>query len=119
MYILSYAIATIYGVRQTYGKFGVLPNLKASGGILLSGLAAAPTIALVQLDRLGAGVVNLIVGGLLYVLLFLTLAPVTKAVDREGILNLRTLLGHIPLLVRLVDPVFNYESKLLTVMKRE
>ena len=44
-----------------------LHRLRASGRIILAALgAAAPTLGLIQLDGAGVGVVNLVVGGLLY-----------------------------------------------------
>jgi len=96
------------------------PDLKAGGKILLAALAAAiPTIVLIQLDGAGVGVVNLVVGGLLYLLVYLTLAPILGAVEKQDILNLRTLLGGTRIVAVLVNPVFDYESKLVSAMKRK
>jgi hypothetical protein len=53
------------------------PDLRASGRILLAALGAAvPTLGLIQLGGAGVGVVNLIVGGLAYLAVYLTLAPI-------------------------------------------
>ena len=41
--------------------------------------AAIPTIVLIQLGGAGVGVVNLVVGGLLYLGVYLTLAPILGA----------------------------------------
>jgi len=118
-YILANAASTIYGVRQISVKFDVRPDLKAGGRILLAALAAAlPTIALIQLDRMGVGAVNMIVGGLVYLLVYLTLAPVLRAVDKQDILNLRTLLGGTRIVATLLNPVLGYESRLLSAIKR-
>jgi O-antigen/teichoic acid export membrane protein len=118
-YILANATSTIYGVRQMSVKFDVRPDLKAGGRILLAALgAAAPTIALIQLDRMGVGALNLIVGALLYLLVYLTLAPVLRAVEEQDILNLRTLLRSTRMVARLLNPVFDYELRLLSAMSR-
>jgi O-antigen/teichoic acid export membrane protein len=119
-YILANGASTIYGIRQTSVKFDARPDLKSGARILLAGLAAAvPTIALIQLDRMGVGSINLIVGGLLYLLVYLTLAPILGAVEEQDILNLRTLLGGTRIVAVLVNPVFDYESKLLSVVERK
>jgi O-antigen/teichoic acid export membrane protein len=119
-YILSNAVSTVYGLRQTSVKHDARPDLRASGRILLAAVgAAAPTLVLIQLDGAGVGAVNLIIGGLLYLLVYLTLASVLRSVEEQDILNLRTLLGGTRIVAVLVNPVFDYESKLLSVLKRK
>ena len=119
-FILSIATSTVHGLRQTSVKHDARPDLRASGRILLSALgAAAPTLGLIHLDGMGVGVVNLVVGGLLYLGVYLTLAPILGAVGKQDILNLRTLLGGTRIVAVLVNPVFDYESKLLSVVKRK
>jgi O-antigen/teichoic acid export membrane protein len=119
-YILSIATSTLYGLRQTSVKHDARPDLRASGRILLAALGAAvPTLGLIQLDGAGVGVVNLVVGGLLYLGVYLTLAPILGTVEKQDILNLRTLLGSTRIVAVLVNPLFDYESKLLSVVKRK
>jgi O-antigen/teichoic acid export membrane protein len=119
-YILSIATSTVYGLRQTSVKHDARPDLRASGRILLAALGAAvPTLGLIQLDGAGVGVVNLVAGGLLYLVVYLTLAPILGAVEKQDVLNLRTLLGGTRMVAVLVNPVFDYESKLLSAMKRK
>jgi len=119
-YIVANAISTIYGVRQISVKFDVRPDLKGGRRTLLAALAGAvPTIALIQFDRMGVGAFNLIVGGLVYLLVYLTLAPVLRAVEEQDILNLRGLLGGTQVVARLLRPVFDYELKLLSAMRRQ
>jgi O-antigen/teichoic acid export membrane protein len=118
-YILSIATWTVYGLRQTSVKHDARPDLRASGRVLLAALGAAvPTLGLIQLDGAGVGIVNLVVGGLLYLGVYLTLAPILGAVEKQDILNLRTLLGGTRIVAVLVNPVFDYESKLLSAVKR-
>jgi hypothetical protein len=73
---------------------------------------------LIQLDGAGVGAVNLIVGGLLYLAAYLTLIPVLGAVEKQDILNLRTLLAGTRIVATFVNPVFDYESKLLSALGR-
>jgi O-antigen/teichoic acid export membrane protein len=99
--ILSNAASTIYGIRQTSMKYGALPDLRAGGRILIAALVAAvPAVALIQLHLTAVGVVNLVAGGLLYLLAYLTLAPVMGAVDKFDVTNLRTILSFVPLRYR-------------------
>jgi hypothetical protein len=74
---------------------------------------------LIQLDGAGVGVVNLVVGGLLHLGVHLTLASILGAVEEQDILNLRTLLAGTRIVAVLVNPVFDYESKLLSALKRK
>jgi hypothetical protein len=60
-----------------------------------------------QSDRWGAA----------YLAVYLTLAPIFSAVEKQDILNLRTLLGGKRIV--LVNPVFDYESKVLSALKRK
>lgn len=101
-------------------KHHARPDLRASGRILLAALVAAvPTLGLIHLDGGGVGVVNLFVGGFLYLVVYLTLAPIFGAVEKQDILNLRTLLGGTRMVAVLVNPVFDYESKGLSAVKRK
>jgi len=119
-YILSITTSTVYGLHQTSVKHDARPDLRASERILLAALGAAlPTLGLIQLDGAGIGVANVVVGGLLYLAIYLTLAPIIGAVEKQDILNLRTLLGSTRIVAVLVNPVFDYESRLLSAMKRK
>jgi len=119
-YILSIATSTVYGLRQTSVKHGARPDLRASGRIILAALAAAvPTVGLIQLDGAGVGVVNLVVGGLLYLGVYLTLAPILGAVEKQDIVNLRTMLCRTRIVATLANPVFDYEGKLLSMIRRD
>jgi O-antigen/teichoic acid export membrane protein len=119
-YIVSNAASTVYGIRQASVRFDARPDLRAGGRILLAALGAAvPTVGLILLDGAGAGVVNLIVGGLLYMLVYLTLAPILGAVDKQDVLNLRTLLAGTRIVATLLNPVFDYEMRLLSVTRRK
>jgi hypothetical protein len=66
-YILSSATSTLYGLRQVSLNFGPQPDLKNSARILLDALfASLPAAALLQLYATGTSLVNLIVGGRLF-----------------------------------------------------
>ena len=119
-YILANAIGTVYGLNRASALFGARPDLKASGRILLASLGAAvPTIALIRLDTLGIGLGNLIVGGLLFLVIYLTLAPIAGAIDKWDVSNLRSILCRTRTVGWLANPIFDYEAKLLSIMGRD
>jgi len=113
-YIVSNAASTIYAVGRVSRKFKARPDLEASANILFAGVGAAiPTVALIVVDGLRFGVINLIVGTLVYLAAYLTLVLILRAVDEQDIFNLRSLFGGTRVVAAIVNPVFDYESKLL------
>jgi O-antigen/teichoic acid export membrane protein len=117
--VASNAASTVYATRQVSEEFDARLDLKASGRVLLAGLVAAvPTMALIHFDGAGVGAINLVVGVLLYLAVYLTLIPIIGAVDKQDVENMRTLLGGGPLVATLVNPVFSYVSKLLSAKGR-
>jgi hypothetical protein len=119
-YIISGGIpAVTYGLRRASMKFGARLDLKASGLILFAALGAAvPSVVFTQLDPLGTGALDLIIGGVLYLTVYVTLAPIMSAVDKQDILNLRTLFGGTLIPSTLVSPIFDYASRVLSWTKR-
>jgi stage V sporulation protein B len=119
-YIFSNAASTLYGVRQASMKFGARPDLKASAKTLLAALIAAmPPIALLLSHMTGLGVVNLIIGGGLYLVTYLTLAPILAAVGKSDIDNLSTILSKTRIVATFARPVLGYEARILSAMHRE
>jgi len=106
-YILSSAAPIIYGIWQTSRKYKAGPDLRASGRILLAALVAAiPVTAIIELHLIGVGLVNLVVGALLYLFMYLTLAPILGAIDKFDVANLETILSLPPLRYRGVEMRF-------------
>jgi hypothetical protein len=119
-YILSYIASTLYGVRQISMTFGARPDLKASVRILFAALAAAvPAAALLQLNATGTGMVNLIIGGVLYLVAYLTMAPILGAVAPQDISNLETILCKTRAAAILMKPVLVYEARILSALGRD
>jgi O-antigen/teichoic acid export membrane protein len=118
-YILCNATSTVYGIRQTSVKFDARPDLGASGRILLAALGSAiPTITLIRLDGAGTGVVNLVFGGVLYLLAYLTLAPILGALGMSDIGNLESTLCKTRIVAALLKPLLGYEARVLSMMRR-
>jgi len=62
--------------------------------------------------------VNLITGGVLYLVAYLTLAPVLGAIGESDIDNLETILCKTRIVATLAKPVLGYEARILSAMHR-
>ena len=118
--VLSNSIPAIaFGLRQAWLKFGARPDLAASGRILLAALLATiPPIALLLTHATRPGVLNLVIGGVLYLLVYLTLAPMLGAVGKSDINNLRTILCRTRAVAIVMKPLLRYEDWVLSEMRR-
>jgi O-antigen/teichoic acid export membrane protein len=115
----SALVAIVYGLRQAWLRFGAWPDLAASGRILLAAVVAAlPSIALLLLHATRPGAVNFFTGGALYLLIYLTLAPVLGAVGKQDIDNLKTILCRTRILATVVKPLLGYEDWILFEIHR-
>jgi stage V sporulation protein B len=118
-YIVSFTASTLYGVSKVASDFKARPDLGANARILLSSaLAAAPPFALIQLHPAGLGLINLAVGGCLFLLTYLTLAPILGAVKAQDINNLTTILCRSRVLAMFVRPILIYETRILSALSR-
>jgi hypothetical protein len=63
--------------------------------------------------------VNLIAGGLVYLIAYLTLVPVIGAASRSDIDNLKTMFFRIPIVRTLAKPIFTYEIQILAAIGRD
>jgi len=118
-FVLSSAASTLYGMHEALARFGVHADLRSSARILLAALLAAiPTLVLSQLGLTGTGFINLIAGGVLYLISYLTLAPILDAVGTPDVDNLTTILSKTPIAATIVRPLLNYERRILSAMSR-
>jgi hypothetical protein len=116
-YIIAAAISTVYGLSRASVTFGARPDLRASGRILLTSMGAAlPTIILVRLGVMRVGLGNLVVGGLLFLLIYLTLAPVAGAINKWDVSKLRSIPCRTRMVAWLANLIFDYEAKLLSIV---
>jgi len=118
-YMFSYTISTLYGLSKVSANFRARPDFGASARILLASIIASiPSAALVQLYVAGTGLVDFIAGGGLFVLAYLTMAPILGAVIRQDIDNLETILCRTRAVAFFVKPVLAYETRILSAIGR-
>ncbi len=94
-------------------------DLRASARMFIAAwIAALPPVALLLLHLTVPGVVNLIVGGGLYLVAYLTLAPIMRAVTESDINNLENTLCRTRIVATFLRPVLRYEMRLLVKIRQ-
>ncbi len=91
--------------------FGFKDSLRT---YLASAISAVPLLLILQFSPF-QGLINLAVGGSIFLLSYLTVAPILGAVDASDIKNLESILGNQKLLSSVLKPVMTYERKLLSM----
>jgi len=91
--------------------FGFKDSLRT---YLASAISAVPLLLILQFSPF-QGLINLAVGGSMFLLSYLTVAPILGAVDASDIKNLESILGNQKLLSSVLKPVMTYERKLLSM----
>jgi O-antigen/teichoic acid export membrane protein len=110
--LTSNLISLTYGLTTATKKFNLTPDFKASLKIYTAAfLSALPTLLFLQLSPL-QNLPNLIIGGGLYLLTYLTLTPLTGAITRSDIQNLTTILQKIKTLWPIIKPILTYQTRL-------
>jgi len=109
---LASGLATLtYQLLAARKRLGVGSNPLASLKIYLASiLSAAPILLFLQLSPF-QGLANVIVGGSLFLLAYLTASPLLGAVRMSDIENLKLILSRLKI-SRLLKPILAYEAKL-------
>ena len=109
-FILSALIATGFGLRLTIRKYGMQVDLNDSVAALVTALASAvPILPLAWYSPLPS-VVNVLTGASIYLVVYLTFAPVLKAVKRTDIQILASVFVQIRILTPVTDRILAYEA---------
>jgi O-antigen/teichoic acid export membrane protein len=115
-FLISNLVSLAYGLTIATRKLNVTPSFKDSLKIYLTSfLSATPTLLFLHLSPFN-NLPNLIIGGGLYLLTYLTLTPLTRAVTRSDIQNLTTILSKIKILWLFLKPLLIYQTKLLSLI---
>ena len=116
--ILSALISISYGLWLATGVHEMRVNLLGSLATLAAALVSAVPVLPILYYSVMSSLANVILGGLLYLLAYLTLAPVFGAVRRADIQTLAPILGQIRILKPVIDLIFAYEARILTALRR-
>jgi len=112
--LASSLLSLAYGLRIITKKVEVNLDLKASLRIYFASLLSAiPVLALLHISPFNS-LPNLMIGGSLFLLTYLTLTPLTGAITHTDLENLNLILSRIKIVWPLIRPVLTYEAKLLS-----
>ncbi len=113
IYLLASLAYTVYGLYLAGNRYGLGLNMGKIWRIYVaSGIATAPVVAVHLFVQLG-NVLNLAVGAVSFLAIFLTVAPIVGAVRGVDLENADLMLGKSGLLKTVVKPVMAYELKLI------
>jgi hypothetical protein len=96
--ILSGLVSISYSLWLSTVRYGMRVDLKGSLAALVAALASALPVLLIVYYSVLPSLGNVIIGGLVYLLAYLTLAPLFGAVKRTDLQTLAPILGQISIL---------------------
>ncbi len=106
-------ILTLYSLHLANRKFNTKINLGGQARIFIaSALSLLPTLAFLRLSPLPS-LPNLLIGAALYLLAYLTLTPILKAIDMQDLQNIKQILTRIKIIWPMAKLIINYEQKML------
>ena len=109
--LLSTISASIYAAVIAVHKLGIKFHFDSNLRIyLISVLSAVPPLGLLLFTSLNF-ILVLLIGGLLYLFVFVTLMPIMKIVNITEIESLAKVTGGLPLMKFIAKPLFRYQHK--------
>ena len=116
--LLSASVAgLVYGIHAARSKFRIVFDIKAILKIYAVGLISTiPPLALLQISPLPI-LVNVIVGGLLYLFIYLSAIPVARAVNRSELERAYEIAEKSKLLSLFIKPLVRYEQAILNLLE--
>ena len=116
--IAATAASTIYSLWIANRKYSLIVDFKSSAKICLAAfLAAAPVIFLAQHSTL-PGIAKIALGALLYLLAYLTAAPLLKILTMEELETLTRIFTKVAILRLAARAISIYEIKLMKFSER-
>ncbi len=117
--IISNGIALLYGLRKSSKTYGMELEFKSVSRVYVSALLAAlPLIIFVGFGSTTNPLANLLIGGSVYLISYLTLAPLLSAVRLADIETLGMIANATPVVKTLAKPILRYEAEILSFMTR-
>ncbi|MCW4024992.1 MAG: flippase [Candidatus Bathyarchaeota archaeon] len=110
--IVASVYAAIVAIRQLKIKFSFGPDLRI---YLISLLSAVPPLVLLVFLSLNF-IAVLLIGGLMYLIIFITLMPIMGIVNEAEIESLEKVTGKLPLVRFIARPLFGYQHKIFNTL---
>lgn len=117
--VLSSLVSIVFGLGLATGKYGMQISLRGSLAALLAAVTSAlPILPLVYYSPLPS-LANVLVGTVAYLVAYLTLAPLFKAIRLADFEILAPIFGQIRFLKPIANLIFAYETRVLKAVERE
>jgi O-antigen/teichoic acid export membrane protein len=111
--ICAHATSTCYGMYVAKRNFKIEFDTKSLIKIYLVGAGSTvPSLLLLQVSTLPR-LVNVLVGGMLYLAIYVTLAPTTKIVNNSELETVTEIVQKIKPLTPIIKPLIWYQKKIL------
>jgi len=111
--ICAHATSTCYGMYIAKRNFKIEFDTKSLIKIYLIGAGSTvPSLLLLQVSTLPR-LVNVLVGGMLYLAIYVTLAPTTKIVNNSELETVTEIVQKIKPLTPIIKPLIEYQKKIL------
>jgi len=114
--LISNLITTLYAYDMARRRLGINLNLSASARIYASSIISAVPAAVMAYYLNMPGIVGLVSCSVIYAIVYLTVAPILKAINMEDLRNLERIFGGIRLLKPLFRVIAVYESRVMNAM---
>jgi stage V sporulation protein B len=113
--LIASTASTVYGSYTARKKFQIEFDIRALIKIyLISAISAVPSFLILHFANLPE-LFNVTIGGLLYVLIYVTLTPLTKIMTTSEIRTARRITQKTRLLGFVARPVLKYQQKILRI----
>jgi O-antigen/teichoic acid export membrane protein len=117
--LVSSILKVSYGLFVAKRRLGISIDLNNSIRILIASGVAALSILPFSLNQSIPNYVSLLMGGILYLVVYMTMLPIVKALQRTDITILRNLFQNQGVLKPVAEILVKYESSLIERMKRQ
>jgi len=117
--LVSSILKVSYGLFVAKRRLGISIDPNNSIRILIASGVAALSILPFSLNQSIPNYVSLLMGGVLYLVVYMTMLPIAKALQRTDITILRNLFQNQGVLKPVAEMLIKYESSLIERMKRQ
>jgi O-antigen/teichoic acid export membrane protein len=111
--VSSVLIATAFGLRLVVRKYDMRVDLKSSLASIITALAAVLPVLPLAWYSLFPSLVNVVLGATIYLIIYLTLAPILRAVRRADIQILKSVFVRVKPLKPIMERILAYEAWVL------
>ncbi|MEM2363716.1 MAG: oligosaccharide flippase family protein [Candidatus Nezhaarchaeales archaeon] len=114
--IVAATASTIYSLVIAVRRYGLMPDLKASAKIYLASLLASIIIMPFSLHQLLPSIANLVFSALIYLIAYLTIAPLLQVLIKSELEGLTRIFSTITIIAPIVKVISKYENMVLKLV---